>query len=80
VNDPVDPGYVTPEVVQRVKDAMQEAMEEGGSKSPLMMNSCRRCKLLKPFRAHHCSFCNRCVLKMGELLPGEGRVGWKSAY
>ncbi|KAF1773809.1 hypothetical protein GQ600_18022 [Phytophthora cactorum] len=31
-----DPGYVTPAVVQRIKDAMQEVMEEG-SKSPPMV-------------------------------------------
>ncbi|KAF4322119.1 hypothetical protein BBO99_00001187 [Phytophthora kernoviae] len=59
-----DPGYVTSAVVQRVKDAMQEALEEGSKNLPVM-NTCRRCKQLKPFRAHHCSFCNRCVLKMG---------------
>ncbi|ETK85385.1 hypothetical protein L915_09790 [Phytophthora nicotianae] len=62
-----DPGYVTPAVVQRISDAMQEAME--GGKSPPMVNTCRRCKLLKPFRAHHCSFCNRCVLKMDHHCP-----------
>ncbi|KAE9015838.1 hypothetical protein PR003_g14296 [Phytophthora rubi] len=64
-----DPGYVTPAVVQRIKDAMQEALEEGGSKSPPTMNSCRRCNQIKPFRAHHCSFCNRCVLKMDHHCP-----------
>ncbi|KAL4105697.1 hypothetical protein PRIC1_003757 [Phytophthora ramorum] len=64
-----DPGYVTPTVVQRIKDAMQQVLEEGSSKSPSMMNTCRRCKLLKPFRAHHCSFCNRCVLKMDHHCP-----------
>lgn len=62
-----DPGYVTSAVVQRVKDAMQEALEDG--KSPPAMNSCRRCKQIKPFRAHHCSFCNRCVLKMDHHCP-----------
>lgn len=25
---------------------------------------CRKCRALKPDRAHHCSTCNRCVLKM----------------
>eukprot|EP00644_Phytophthora_capsici_P013622 jgi/Phyca11/117367/e_gw1.33.323.1 len=63
-----DPGYVTPIVVQRIQDAMQEAME-GGSKTPPVVNTCRRCKVLKPFRAHHCSFCNRCVLKMDHHCP-----------
>lgn len=25
---------------------------------------CRRCKCFKPARAHHCSICNRCIVKM----------------
>ena len=25
---------------------------------------CRRCKSFKPHRAHHCSVCNRCIIKM----------------
>ncbi|KAG6975993.1 hypothetical protein JG688_00001849 [Phytophthora aleatoria] len=44
-----DPGYVTPAVVQRIKDAMQEVMEEG-SKSPPMVNTCRK-SLSGPFQA-----------------------------
>ncbi|KAL3668737.1 hypothetical protein V7S43_006032 [Phytophthora oleae] len=63
-----DPGYVTLTVVQRIQDAMQEVME-GGSKTSPVVNTCRRCKVLKPFRAHHCSFCNRCVLKMDHHCP-----------
>ncbi|CAI5702697.1 unnamed protein product [Peronospora effusa] len=64
-----DPGYVTPIVVQRIQDAMQDAMEEGDNKSQPTMTLCRRCNLLKPFRAHHCSFCDRCVLKMDHHCP-----------
>lgn len=29
---------------------------------------CRKCWVPKPERAHHCSICGRCVLKMGELI------------
>ena len=25
---------------------------------------CNKCKIFRPFRAHHCKICNRCVLKM----------------
>lgn len=25
---------------------------------------CRRCKTLKPFKAHHCSTCSRCIIRM----------------
>lgn len=65
-----DPGYVTPQVVDRIRDAIQRAVEEGGVDSlrksgGALMPPCRRCKQPKPFRAHHCSFCNKCVLKMG---------------
>ncbi|RLN38228.1 hypothetical protein BBJ28_00016781 [Nothophytophthora sp. Chile5] len=76
-------GYVTPAVVQRVNDAMHEALEEGGGKNAPVLMGCRRCKQLKPFRAHHCSFCNRCVLKMGthatcqaQFRPCSFRTDW----
>ncbi|KAG1742297.1 uncharacterized protein EDB91DRAFT_305286 [Suillus paluster] len=29
---------------------------------------CRKCWVPKPERAHHCSICGRCVLKMGEFI------------
>lgn len=25
---------------------------------------CRRCRCFKPVRAHHCSLCNRCIVKV----------------
>lgn len=31
---------------------------------------CRKCWAPKPERAHHCSDCDRCVLKMGKLYFG----------
>lgn len=30
---------------------------------------CNKCKLPKPQRAHHCSICNKCVLKMDHHCP-----------
>ncbi|GAA5916495.1 hypothetical protein JCM6882_001739 [Rhodosporidiobolus microsporus] len=39
---------------------------------------CRKCNTFKPDRAHHCSSCRRCVLKMDHHCPwlGGGCVGW----
>ncbi|GAA6006738.1 DHHC family palmitoyltransferase [Rhodotorula paludigena] len=39
---------------------------------------CRKCNIPKPDRAHHCSSCRRCVLKMDHHCPwlGGGCVGW----
>eukprot|EP00471_Norrisiella_sphaerica_P012644 CAMPEP_0184498308 /NCGR_PEP_ID=MMETSP0113_2-20130426/38626_1 /TAXON_ID=91329 /ORGANISM="Norrisiella sphaerica, Strain BC52" /LENGTH=340 /DNA_ID=CAMNT_0026885757 /DNA_START=55 /DNA_END=1077 /DNA_ORIENTATION=- len=33
---------------------------------------CRRCRQLKPRRAHHCSICGECVLKMDHHCPWVG--------
>ncbi|GAA5906308.1 hypothetical protein JCM5296_000311 [Sporobolomyces johnsonii] len=39
---------------------------------------CRKCNVYKPDRAHHCSSCRRCILKMDHHCPwlGGGCVGW----
>ena len=30
---------------------------------------CKRCKAFKPIRAHHCSICGRCIIKMDHHCP-----------
>jgi len=72
-----DPGYVTVQMLERMDDAMQDALEEdrGGKAQNThhlhnpRLPSCRRCSQTKPFRAHHCSFCDKCVLKMDHHCP-----------
>lgn len=35
---------------------------------------CDKCQALKPARAHHCSTCGRCIMRMDEYpLPAEGQ-------
>lgn len=77
----VDPGYVTAHMLERMDDAAHDALEQDDTaptKQPLVALSrlppCRRCRQPKPFRAHHCSFCNKCVLKMGAYFLQ--RVMW----
>lgn len=40
-------------------------LESTNNKSlPQVKRLCRRCKAFKPARAHHCSICQRCIIKM----------------
>jgi palmitoyltransferase ZDHHC3/7/25 len=36
---------------------------------PKVKRLCRRCKAYKPSRAHHCSICRRCIIKMDHHCP-----------
>jgi len=61
-----DPGAVTwdqipPPPVYTTNDPMQPP--------PVPPRVCRRCKTLKPFKAHHCSSCRRCIVRMDHHCP-----------
>jgi len=41
---------------------------------PKVKRLCRRCKAFKPDRAHHCSICQRCIIKMDHHCPWVNNV------
>ncbi|KAL3928755.1 MAG: hypothetical protein SGPRY_002257 [Prymnesium sp.] len=42
---------------------------EEGVEDPSFGRFCRKCKVPKPPRTHHCSVCRRCVMKMDHHCP-----------
>ncbi len=63
-----DPGAVPPDALplEETKPLESEQTEvEAESPTPRKgKRLCRRCKTFKPKRAHHCSVCRRCIIKM----------------
>jgi palmitoyltransferase len=43
--------------------------EDFGRLEEQKYRTCRRCRQFKPGRAHHCSICDRCVIKMDHHCP-----------
>jgi hypothetical protein len=43
-------------------------------------NMCKKCNFSKPLRTHHCSICNRCVLKMDHHCPWYASVNSTMFY
>ena len=63
-----DPGAVPPDAEPLLNSLDNEGM---GVKEPPMVpkrarRQCRRCNIFKPDRAHHCSICKRCIIKMDQ--------------
>lgn len=68
-----DPGLV-PLLPRRPRNDNAEQRENGGQPSaenrdPEAWTPCRRCNIIRPARAHHCSVCDRCVMKMDHHCP-----------
>ena len=65
----VDPG--TPESCQTAYSQLptQEGQNSFTVKSTGGTRYCKKCQARKPDRAHHCSTCKRCVLKMDHHCP-----------
>mmetsp|Transcript_33442 Transcript_33442/g.73166 ORF Transcript_33442/g.73166 Transcript_33442/m.73166 type:complete len:399 (+) Transcript_33442:30-1226(+) len=73
-----DPGgckYIKPtyEATGQFEMILSGDLKEGQPKSMLYApNFCEHCQHWKPPRAHHCSFCRRCVLRMDHHCPFTG--------
>ena len=52
------PSVAVPIVLANVPKAERDKYEDH------KFRTCRRCRTFKPARAHHCSTCQRCVIKM----------------
>lgn len=76
-----DPGAVPPDAIPLEEASTNgngsnsnplEGEEAAESESPTPRKGkrlCRRCKTFKPQRAHHCSVCRRCIIKMDHHCP-----------
>ncbi|KAH0855825.1 hypothetical protein HID58_084086 [Brassica napus] len=58
-----DPGSV-PEHFRRELVVVGDSLEAGASTGQGALGYCPKCRIVKPPRCHHCSVCQRCVLKM----------------
>lgn len=64
-----DPGAVPPDATPLAEDPSNLEAQNGGETDALKQPKrgkrlCRRCNSFKPKRAHHCSVCRRCIIKM----------------
>ncbi|XP_016277335.1 palmitoyltransferase ZDHHC20 [Monodelphis domestica] len=57
-------------------DIQQEILRRAAKDLPVytmtstrLIRYCKKCQLIKPDRCHHCSVCNKCVLKMDHHCP-----------
>jgi hypothetical protein len=64
-----DPGAVPPDAVplEETLQLLEQSEPQNSEIAPTPRKGkklCRRCRTFKPKRAHHCSVCRRCIIKM----------------
>lgn len=47
----------------------QESVRDAKTRPDQIIYKCQKCRSIKPERAHHCSVCGRCVMKMDHHCP-----------
>jgi len=62
-----DPGAVPRSALPPPSPAATEAAV--GTPPPVGPRVCRKCKTVKPNKAHHCSSCGRCIVRMDHHCP-----------
>jgi len=62
-NESLLPKGLDPENPQSFEQLASETKRNGG------LRFCRKCRCYKPDRSHHCSICNKCILKMDHHCP-----------
>jgi len=72
----IGPGYAPTKLDQETIELLADDPE---CREGELHRFCRTCNIVKPMRAHHCSICKRCVLKMDHHCPWVNNcVGWKN--
>jgi ribosomal protein L40E len=62
-----DPGSVPKDALPLNSDVEERDFE--ANEKDRFKKFCRRCNAFKPIRAHHCSICGRCIVKMDHHCP-----------
>ncbi|CAM9444704.1 unnamed protein product [Ascophyllum nodosum] len=64
-----DPGAVSSSALPPASEVEAAGGSNGASIPVNPRRFCRKCNAYKPVRAHHCSICRRCVVKMDHHCP-----------
>lgn len=74
-----DPGFVPEVWVEKRPEQSGPTPSPSFDWTPGVVTSCQKCKEPRPERAHHCSICGRCVLRMDHHCPWVGNcIGFKN--